>query len=298
MPMRTTAPGSNVHDMSAAIPQDCRSASQTRNPIAVSIAPMPLPTAIREAADRLAWAGALLAPLAWPGALLAPPLCVSCRRPPPHPGDRLCADCRAQLPWLRGPRCPRCALPSPCGARCPMAGTRIARSWTPLAYEGPARAVVRALKLRGAVGLAQLMAAQMVATAPPGLLAPGVTLVPVPTPAARAPLGRAPTPAARRRRRGFDHAALLADAVGERTGLPVEACLRRAGPAPRQARARRADRLAEGRVAVAVSGAVPRAVVLVDDVHTTGATLRACAGKLVANGALQVSTLAYARALR
>src|SRR3954447_41558 len=286
MPMRTTAPGSNVHDMSAAIPQDCRSASQTRNPIAVSIAPMPLPTAIREAADRLAWAGALLAPLAWPGALLAPPLCVSCRRPPPHPGDRLCADCRAQLPWLRGPRCPRCALPSPCGARCPMAGTRIARSWTPLAYEGPARAVVRALKLRGAVGLAELMAAQMVATAPPGLLAPGVTLVPV------------PTPAARRRRRGFDHAALLAAAIPERTRLPVAPGRRREGPTPRQAGARRSERLAAGGVAVEICGRVPPAVVLVDDVHTTGATLRACAGKLLANGALQVSTLAYARALR
>src|SRR4051795_13405598 len=219
--MRTTAPGSNVHDVSAAIPQDCRSASQTRNPIRVSIAPMPLPTAIREAADRLAWAGALL----------APPLCVACRRPPAHPGDRLCADCRAQLPWLRGPRCPRCALPSPCGGRCPMARAPIARSWTPLAYEGPARAVVRALKLRGAVGLAELMAAQMVATAPPGLLAPGVTLVPV------------PTPAARRRRRGFAHAALLAAAIAERTGLPVAPCLRRDGPAPRQARARRAERL-------------------------------------------------------
>src|SRR3954470_299409 len=234
--MRTTAPGSNVHEVSAAIPQDCRSASQTRNPIRVSIAPMPLPTAIREAADRLAW----------DGALLAPPLCVACRRPPAHAADRLCADCRAQLPWLRCPRCPRCALPSPCGARCPMAGTRIARSWTPLAYEGPARAVVRALKLRGAVGLAELMAAQMVATAPPGLLAPGVALVPV------------PTPAARRRRRGFDHAALLASAVAERTGLPAAACLRRAGPAPRQARPRRAERLAPGRVELAVTGAVPK----------------------------------------
>jgi predicted amidophosphoribosyltransferase len=237
---------------------------------------MPVPTAIREAAGRLAWASALL----------APPLCVACRRPPPHPGDRLCPACRAQLPWLRGPRCPRCALPSPCGARCPMAGAPIARSWTPLAYEGPARAVVRALKLRGALGLAELMAAQMVANAPPGLLAPGVALVPV------------PTPAARRRRRGFDHAALLADAIGERTGLPVAACLRRAGSGPRQAGARRTERLAAGRVAVEIRGPVPRAAVLVDDVHTTGATLRACAGKLHCSGALHVSALAYARALR
>src|SRR3954454_21121357 len=214
--MRTTAPGSNVHEISAAIPQDCRSASQTRNPMAVSIVAMPLPTGLRDAADRLAWVCALL----------APPLCVACRRPPPHPGDRLCPDCRAALPWLRGPRCPRCALPSPCGARCPMAGAAIARSWTPLAYEGPARAVVHALKLRGAVGLAELMGAQMVATAPPGLLAPGVALVPV------------PTPAARRRRRGFDHAALLAGAIGERTGLPVAACLPGAGLPPRRRSAR------------------------------------------------------------
>jgi predicted amidophosphoribosyltransferase len=237
---------------------------------------MPFPAAFRDAADRLAWASALL----------APPLCVACRRPPPHPADRLCAACRARLPWLRGPRCPRCALPSPCGARCPMAGAPIARSWTPVAYEGPARAVVHALKLRGAIALADLMAAQMVATAPPGLLAPGVALVPV------------PTPAARRRRRGFDHATLLADAIAERTGLPVAACLRRAGPAPRQARARRAVRLAAHRIRLEVCGPVPRAAVVVDDVHTTGATLRACAGKLVENGALQVTALAYARALR
>src|SRR5919202_3383872 len=104
------------------------------------------------------------------GALLAPPLCVSCRRPPAGAGDPLCPACRAALPWLPGPRCPRCGLPAPCGARCPLAGGALVRAWAPLAFEGPARAIVHALKFHGALGLAELMAAQMVANAPDALL--------------------------------------------------------------------------------------------------------------------------------
>jgi predicted amidophosphoribosyltransferase len=168
-----------------------------------------------------------------------------------------------------------------------MARGAIARSWTPMAYEGPARALVHGLKFRGALGLAELMAAQIVATAPPGLLGADAHLVPV------------PTPPARRRARGFDHAGRLTDAIAARTGLPVAHCLRRTGPAPRQARAHgRAARLEAGRIEIGVAGAVPRAVILVDDVHTTGATLRACGRMLEMNGATWISAVAYARALR
>ncbi len=217
--------------------------------------------------------------------LLVPPACAACRRPVARAAEPLCGPCRAALPWLRVARCPRCALPAPCGRPCPMAGAALARAWTPMAYDGPARDVVHALKLRGALRLIDVMAAQMVATAPPGLLGPGCVLVPVPA---------AP---ARRRRRGFDHAGRLAAAVGVRAGLEVSPCLRRVGRAPRQARARRATRLERGRVRVAVSGEPPRRAVLVDDVLTTGATVRACAAALRGAGSDVVSVVAYARAL-
>src|SRR3954449_8089916 len=111
-------------------------------------------------------------------AVLAPPACVSCRRPPARAGDPLCPACRAALPWLRGPRCPRCALPWPCGARCPAGRMAFSAAWAPIAYDGPARALVRALKERGALPVAGLMAAHIVATAPPGWLE-GAVVVPV-----------------------------------------------------------------------------------------------------------------------
>jgi ComF family protein len=189
------------------------------------------------------------------------------------------------LRFLRGARCPRCGLPSPCGARCPAAGSPVARAWAPVAFEGPARSLVHALKFRAALGVADVMAAQVVAGAPPGLLAPPAALVPVPT----HPL--------RQRARGFDHADRLAAALAARTGLPVAHCLVRAGAPTRQAGSSRWARRAPGRIDVRVRGDPPRDVVLVDDVHTTGATFAACASALRRAGAYTVCAVAYARAL-
>lgn len=215
-------------------------------------------------------------------ALAVPPACWACSAPG-RADDRLCVACRRDLPWLRGPRCARCGLPVPCG-RCPAAGAAFTHAWAPLAYDGPARSLVGALKFRGALALADLMAAQIAAGLPPGLRA-GATLVPV------------PLHPARRHARGFDQAALIATGLRRRTGLPLRACLRRRGAAVRQLGAGRAARLASGRFALQVRGSAPATVLLVDDVHTTGATFDACARALRAAGAREVRCVAYARTL-
>lgn len=153
-----------------------------------------------------------------------------------------------------------------------------------MAYAGTARDLVTRLKYGGALGLVEVMAAQIAATAPEELTR-GRTVVAV-------PLHRS-----RRRARGFDQAQRLAGAVARRLDLPTARCLVRRGPGSPQVGAGRRARLSPGRLEFAACGAAPDRVVLVDDVHTTGATLDACASALLRAGAVSVTCLAYARAL-
>jgi len=198
--------------------------------------------------------------------LLVPPLCWACREPA---ADRLCEPCRSRLPWIE-----------PLAAR--RRGSVLQQHWSPLEFEGPARALVHALKFHSATALAALMAQQLVDALPPRAFPPGAALVPVPA----SPM--------RLRQRGFDHAELLAVALSRLVMLPLERPLRRERSiALGQRGLGRSDRLSGRGLQLRATGKAPLQAILIDDVCTTGATLELCAKALLGTETCRVSAVTY-----
>ncbi|HVO53456.1 MAG TPA: phosphoribosyltransferase family protein [Solirubrobacterales bacterium] len=197
---------------------------------------------------------------------LAPPLCAACGR-----------GCRVEAVL-----CTRCARRL-AGAE-PLFGKGppgLDRAWSSASYESVARDLVAALKFRRLLPVADLMADRIHWLAPAHMLSG--TVVPVP-----------PAPP-RLRRRGFDPAGELAAALAERLQAPLALCLARRG-GQRQVGRGRADRVGHP-PRVRVCGPVPRSILLVDDVLTTGATMTACAKALRSAGAARVVAVTFARRL-
>ncbi|MGZ5386925.1 MAG: ComF family protein [Solirubrobacterales bacterium] len=150
-------------------------------------------------------------------------------------------------------------------------------------YAGVVRELAHALKFGRRVALAAVAADAILAACrreEPEFAESGV-LVPVP-------------PARHRRAwRGFDPAEEIALALAARSGMALRRCLRRRA-GPRQVGRPREQRLGDP-PRIAARGRAPQWAVLVDDVHTTGATLSACAAALRAAGSVRVTALTFAR---
>ncbi len=197
---------------------------------------------------------------------VAPPLCAACGRSC-RPEAVVCTRCSRRL-----------AMAEPLLGKGPPG---LDRAWSSAPHEGVARNLVAALKFRHLLPVAELMADRIQWLAPAHLLSG--TVMPVP-----------PAPN-RLRRRGFDPAGELAAALAVRLEAPLEPCLARRG-GRRQVGRRRAERLGQP-PRIHAAGTVPRSVLLVDDVLTTGATMSACAQALRAAGAARVCAVTFARRL-
>ena len=191
--------------------------------------------------------------------LLFPPRCVACRTV----GDWLCPACLDLILFFEPP------WPSFMQERWPLQEVRSAAH-----LSGPLREAIHSFKYEGLRALAGTLG-QIVYDcweAEPWAVD---VIVPV------------PLHPQRRRERGYNQSTLLARELARHTGLPVvEATLQRVTPTQPQVGLNAAERVENVRGAFrcrdgSLSGL---RVLLVDDVLTTGATLRACAQALLEGG--------------
>src|SRR5262245_14005096 len=186
----------------------------------------------------------------------------------------LCESCDADLPGLRGPLCPRCALESPRGAvcgRCLAEPPHYDATIAALAYAFPADVLVHALKFRGELALAPFLGKLILEKISVGSVD---CIIPVPLSAARL------------RERGYNQAVEIARQLGGK--LELDACARERDAPPQAGLDREARRRNVRRAFRCGRGFAGERVAVVDDVMTTGATLDELARTLKAAGAASV----------
>jgi ComF family protein len=227
-----------------------------------------------------------------------PPACLNCRQST-GAAHSLCASCWAQVRFIERPFCERLGTPfamdlgndgllSPEAVANPPVYNR-ARAVAHF-EDGPVRQLVHRLKYNDRMELAKPLGAWM-ARAGNELLVEADLLVPVPLHRRRL--------AARR----FNQAHALAQTISAQCGVPADPfVLARVKPTPSQVGLSRSQRALNLQGAFRVTdGMAPRiegcAVVLIDDVMTSGATANAASRALLRAGAKSVDVLVFARAV-
>ncbi len=220
-----------------------------------------------------------------------PPFCSLCRKSLAE-GERIvCEACWGMMGRVSGPRCPRCGAPSLQGRQdCPNCAGKVFRFSGAVVlapFDEGAQALVHLVKYREKTSLGLRMGRALGEVAREDARLAGVDVIlPVPLHPSRL------------RERGYNQSALIARGAGGAMGKPVEErVLVRRRPTRTQTELSaeaRAENVADA-FAVRHPGRVAgRRLLIVDDVLTTGATIDACAGALLAAGASGVFAAAVA----
>ncbi len=221
--------------------------------------------------------------------IVLPSWCVACQRELPW-GDRTascCAECWSALPKITGAKCVSCALPLPGGEICiECSESPLPVDWCEAwgAYRGPLERLLHALKFERHDFLDDALAALLEESLRDRQFDA---------------LAAVPMHAAKERKRGYNQAELLGRALSRRIGIGCDmSLLARQRERATQSRLPKRDRAANVRDAfVASEGAKGKSILVVDDICTTGETLRACATALKRAGASRVCAVAVAKAL-
>ncbi len=203
----------------------------------------------------------------------------------------LCHGCLADLPHNHR-ACRRCALPLPkshtelllCGA-CQSTPPPFDHGFSPFLYEGPIRQMVSAFKFNASLKHGRLLGQ---------LLAQGLEQSSADLPELMIPV---PLHRKRLRERGFNQALELCRPISQRLGIPIDfgSCTR-TKETLHQADLNIQERKKNLRKAFSLARPIRvKTVALVDDVITTGSTLRALAKLLKQHGVEQVSVWSVAR---
>ncbi len=205
-------------------------------------------------------------------------------------GRDLCEGCARDIP-VNDCCCPRCALPlnkpAPLCGECLDREPPFASAWVPFRYAHPLDLLEARFKFRGDLAAGRVLADLMIERA-------------IVNPQTRPELMVAvPLHASRLRTRGYNQAWELAKALSAALGIPTARDLlvrTRATAAQTGLDAAARRRNLRRAFAVAKSADLPDHVALIDDVMTTGATLRECARTLRRAGVARVDVWALARA--
>lgn len=221
--------------------------------------------------------------------LVFPPTCVACKRP----GSILCDHCAQQVEPISQPICPRCgraqiraqqSLCSLCLAD-PHPVLQLTRAAA--LHTEPLRTMIHHLKYEKQPELAEPLVRYLLAAFAQAEWRQGRDIdVVVPVPMFRE----------RQKERGYNQAELLARHFSRATHLPFAPnALNRTHFTKPQVGLNARERQQNVEDAfVAHPNVRGRTILLIDDVYTTGATLRSCAKALVEAGSFQVYALALA----